>query len=73
MGDIYRGVGGGRKKKKEKGIHELKSGVQGQTVFMLHPLFKGRLSLPLKKQEPGGTHHISHTRTHTYIHTDFQV
>lgn len=27
------------KREREKGIDDLKSGVQSQTVFMLHPLF----------------------------------
>lgn len=54
-------------KKKEKGIPDLNSGVQGQTVFMLHPLFSGK-ALPATEETGArwSTSHITHTWTHTY-------
>lgn len=46
-------------------IPDLKLGVQGQTVpeqcLCYTDYLEGRVNLPLKKWEPGGTHHISHT------------
>lgn len=50
--------------KKEKGVTDLKTGVQGQTVFMSHPLFRGRILAAIEETVARwNTSHVKHTHT----------
>ena len=56
----------GRKRKREERIPDLKSSVQGQTVFTFHPLFSGKIqSVTAETGARWNTSDISHTQIQT--------